>query len=667
MLQKENLKLLVSTVLVASFAIALSWTGMLQRFELMLLDTYFKLRPEEAAEKRIVVVGLTEKDIKELRRWPISDKQLAQLLNNIKKQRPRAIGLDIYRDIPVEPGHQELVKVFKNTPELTGVQKVIGDDFSPQIAPPPILNKLGKVSASDLVLDEDKVVRRATLIIPIEDNQGITSLGLEVALKYLRKQGIKPEFDDKATLKLNEVSFAPLKKNDGGYVRVDVGGYQIILNYRGAKQGFQRISFSEVINNRVSSKLMHDKIVLVGTVAPSVKDHFYTPYSSLNNYLATSPIPTPGVEIQAQIASQIISTVLDKRSAIRVVDNSLENLSVLIVSLLVVVISFKLSNYKFFSTFKGKTVKTIIIFLLASVFNIILFSGVYLAFLSGFWIPVIPSFIALNISALLFVIYNYDNKLNTATSKLEQTNQNFSLALDATSTGILSYNFFTNQISITGSCDTLFGWKTDVFSGQLEDLVKHIHFEDREEFVRLMKSPSPILDDQSNFELKFRCFKSYRKPKTSWVHIKGKTCYASTRKAIGVIGAITDITDMKELQQNFEEEAAFLQVLTRNIFDTILTLDYELIIQTSTPSIKANFGYSVAEEVLDQHILDFIHSNDAPFVLESLMDTIYNPAKIFHSECRFLHRNGEWKRVECLGHLDNNVVKGVVLTIRKVM
>jgi adenylate cyclase len=36
---------------------------------------------------------------------------------------PRAIGLDIYRDLPVEPGHEKLVQVFKSTPNLIGNSK----------------------------------------------------------------------------------------------------------------------------------------------------------------------------------------------------------------------------------------------------------------------------------------------------------------------------------------------------------------------------------------------------------------------------------------------------------------------------------------------------------------------------------------------------------------
>ncbi|NJO93611.1 MAG: CHASE2 domain-containing protein [Hydrococcus sp. RM1_1_31] len=53
--------------------------------------------------------------------------------------------------------------------------------------------------------------------------------------------------------------------------------------------------------------MFKDKAVLIGTVAPSIKDLFATPYSSAasENYLM------PGVVIHGQMVSQILSTILD--------------------------------------------------------------------------------------------------------------------------------------------------------------------------------------------------------------------------------------------------------------------------------------------------------------------------------------------------------------------
>jgi CHASE2 domain-containing sensor protein len=64
-----------------------------------------------------VIVGINEADVQNLGQAIIPDGVYAKLLEKLKARHPRAIGLDIYRDQPVEPGHQELVRVF-NLPRI---------------------------------------------------------------------------------------------------------------------------------------------------------------------------------------------------------------------------------------------------------------------------------------------------------------------------------------------------------------------------------------------------------------------------------------------------------------------------------------------------------------------------------------------------------------------
>ena len=140
---------------VAGLLIVLRLAGWLQPLEWWALDQSFRLRPLESTDPRIVIVGIDEPDLKKVGTWPVPDAVIAQLLEKLKKQQPRAIGLDIFRDIPIEPGHQALVKIFRSTPNLIGVEKTVGDDSNFAIAPPPVLSQLGQVGAVDVVPDPD--------------------------------------------------------------------------------------------------------------------------------------------------------------------------------------------------------------------------------------------------------------------------------------------------------------------------------------------------------------------------------------------------------------------------------------------------------------------------------------------------------------------------------
>jgi len=85
---------------VAGLVILLRLLGFLQTWEWAALDQYFRWRPQEPVDERILIVGISEADLKKVGQWPIPDNVLAELLKKIKAQNPRVIGLDLYRDLP---------------------------------------------------------------------------------------------------------------------------------------------------------------------------------------------------------------------------------------------------------------------------------------------------------------------------------------------------------------------------------------------------------------------------------------------------------------------------------------------------------------------------------------------------------------------------------------
>ncbi|MBD0346767.1 MAG: CHASE2 domain-containing protein, partial [Coleofasciculus sp. Co-bin14] len=150
---------------VAGLVILLRWIGLFQSWEWATFDQYMRLRPIQPRDDRIAIVGINEADIQETGQGIIPDAVYARLLEKLKARRPRAIGLDIYRDLPVEPGYQELIRVFESTPNLVGIQKVIGDTRREAVGAPPALKAKGQVGANDVILDADSKVRRSLLYV----------------------------------------------------------------------------------------------------------------------------------------------------------------------------------------------------------------------------------------------------------------------------------------------------------------------------------------------------------------------------------------------------------------------------------------------------------------------------------------------------------------------
>jgi CHASE2 domain-containing sensor protein len=279
--------------------------GGLQALELAAFDRMVQLRPQAEPDPRLLIVAITEKDLEQQQRWPISDQVMAQALANLQKAKPRLIGLDIYRNLPQPPGHRALTQQLK-APNVIAITNLGDGDGIPP--PPQVPND--RVGFNDVVTDGDGVIRRNFLFGSTETTE-FTSLSLLLAQRYLATQQILPQqpWNSYQSVQWGQATFTPLQPDAGAYQNADAGAYQILLNYRTGQKVATEVSLAQVLN-RVDSALIKDKIVLIGTSAPSMKDEFFTPYSFAVG--ANNP-KMPGVFIHAQMVSQILDAVSGDR------------------------------------------------------------------------------------------------------------------------------------------------------------------------------------------------------------------------------------------------------------------------------------------------------------------------------------------------------------------
>ncbi len=361
--------------------IIVSFTGILQGMEWNILDRFFQARPPSGIDSRIVIIAIDETDIQQIGHYPLSDNVLSKAIETLKNYKPSVIGLDLYRDLPVEPGYQKLVKIFKNTPNLIGIEKVVGS----KVAAPPILAQLGQVGLADQILDGDGKVRRALLSIRMENSQVRLNMGLQLALYYLKTLGITPQLrtSNPYEIHLGKAKIVPLDSWDGGYVGADMGGYQILLNFHGTEEHFQTFSIKDLLANKIEPESLINRVVLIGVIAESVNDFFQTPYSSS---IFEHPKHMAGVTIHANITSQILSAALDGRPILRTFPKFWEWLWIFLFSGIGATLSWL-----------WKSPKIPITLIAIAMLGIVVIT--YLAFLMGWWLPIVSPIIALIVGA----------------------------------------------------------------------------------------------------------------------------------------------------------------------------------------------------------------------------------------------------------------------------
>lgn len=287
--------------------VAQGW-GMFHGLELKVLDRWLRLRPAEPVDERILVVAIDENDIQALGTYPIPDQVLADLLNRLKPHQPRAVGIDIFRDFVVEPGHNNLVATLAAMPQVIGIEKVLDYPIRPPAMLPP-----ERVGFVDLPLDDDGFVRQVLLGTYGPTGDYHFALSLRLAEQYLAAEGLEIEngLNDPAAMRFGSTELTRVRSQGGGW-NPEPAGNQMLLTPRAGPTPFRRVTLEQVMANDVDPAWMREAIVLIGITSLSAKD-------LVNSAAITSDNPglVYGVDFHAHATSQIVSAVLEGRPLLR--------------------------------------------------------------------------------------------------------------------------------------------------------------------------------------------------------------------------------------------------------------------------------------------------------------------------------------------------------------
>ncbi len=380
---------LIISILVFLSIIGLRNTGSLEPLELAAYDWYIRLRPETSGpNSRIVLIAITELDIHNLGRWPLTDATLAETLTILTQYQPRSIGVDLYRDIIVPPGRKDLDAVLTKNNRIITTMK-FGNDMEFGIPPPPVLKNTNQVGFSDIIVDPGGIVRRGLLFL--DDGETMAySFALRLALTYLQDEGITPQPDEFTPqhIRLGRTTIRPFEPNDGSYIKADARGYQFLLDFKDTHGSFPSFSLTDLLSGKINPEDIKDKIVLIGVTAKGVKDIFYTPYSrGLRNNQQVS-----GIALHAHIINQLIRSSLVGNSYVATMSEWFEMVWILALSVIGGAIGLRVRSSWRFS-------------LLAVSILLVLGFTVYYAFLSGWWIPLVPPALAWLLSAAIATSY----------------------------------------------------------------------------------------------------------------------------------------------------------------------------------------------------------------------------------------------------------------------
>lgn len=432
---KTSSQFKLPTVLLISSSVAVLVTiarflGYLQPLELWFYDRLLKTQAElSKVDDKILVVGITKEDYEDQKKQEkagkgklvgsISNEKLTELLRKLDKLKPIAIGLDLYREEPVDgKQYSELLNRFKNRRNLFALCKVTdpSDPNSSEAAPPDGFPP-ERVGFSDFApLDRNgQVLRRHLLAFkPSEESpcKADISFNLRLANFFLSQQQESIKYDSKQLFTpegycqdlqfTNSVVFPNFQPYTGGYQgyssnddssKKGYWGCQVLLKYQNGKidknafHGFaarsvaENVSLKEILDEKFPVSEYKDRIILIGVVrSDGGNDYWSTPVASEQ---------TPGVIIQAQMISQIIKAVSKESALIWVFPQWGEAICILVASLVGGTLGYLIPSNRYLIIGIGGVA-------------ILWLTGCFLIFyfISG-WLPFIPTVLVLVVSGTI--------------------------------------------------------------------------------------------------------------------------------------------------------------------------------------------------------------------------------------------------------------------------
>jgi adenylate cyclase len=225
----------------------------------------------------IVIVGIDEKSLSEVGRWPWSRSNLSKLIKNIEGA--SAIGIDIAliesENVDVD---NELRDVIKDNGKIILASKYI--DFR---------DDEGDVKAT-LQKPLESINAESGFVNVFSSNDGVTRF---------------------APLVIDQEKSFALKVIEKAFGRVSIPSNSLRVNYVGGPGSFEMVSFVDVIDEQHDFDF-YNKIVLVGAIARDLQDNYFVP-TSQGEAMA-------GVEIHANIIQSVLTkSYLEDQSAISVI------------------------------------------------------------------------------------------------------------------------------------------------------------------------------------------------------------------------------------------------------------------------------------------------------------------------------------------------------------
>ncbi|XRD91009.1 CHASE2 domain-containing protein [Dyella nitratireducens] len=243
---------------------------------------YWRYTPDD----HVVIVAIDPKSLDEVGRFPWPRSVHAQLIDRLAADGVRGIGMDITMSTPSNDPNDDaqvaaaIHRSGKVVLPVFAEAVTLGGPLQEALPVSGIAQSVAALGQVDVAKDNDERVRGAYLKAGLGSPYWPSLALALLQLGHTTSNSALPGLHDP-------------ERNDASpylWMRDDY----VLLRYAGPAGTFGRLSYADVLNNRVPASLLKDRWVLIGATAEGLGDILQTPDS-----------PMPGVEYQANVLESL--------------------------------------------------------------------------------------------------------------------------------------------------------------------------------------------------------------------------------------------------------------------------------------------------------------------------------------------------------------------------
>ncbi len=269
LIKNKLVRTLIISLFISVIITILLLNGFLNTWEYKVSDALY--RPSKTLDD-IIIIGIDDKSLQELGRWPWSRDYFAKILEDVNQS--AVIGIDI--------------SFFEQTEEDTVLADAIKNNKKVVLS-----MEYTSFSYKDNVLFGESLLKpNSTLGIP-DDDYSIGYVNL-----FTDSDGVTRSFPPHIKGVEDHDHFSIVIAREYLGINPDLNKSRILINFYDTPGGYQHISFSDVYNNKINNSFFKNKITLIGSTTPDLHDNAIVPISN---------IAMNGIEINANIIQSILT------------------------------------------------------------------------------------------------------------------------------------------------------------------------------------------------------------------------------------------------------------------------------------------------------------------------------------------------------------------------